>query len=142
MAAVTNEVLEEQMVGGLFGGIVMVLSDYTALVTQEANYDVKKMQKMHENWKMKDYKKNWPGGESGLNNWIIEVMDNFDIVKYYDMIWGPMQALLKKYAEKAFEIPIEEQTGDKGRNSMMWKMIPWLKKVYEYLLLTEQVCKE
>ena len=49
---------------------------------------------------------------------------------------------LKNYSGIAFDIPIEEQTGDKGRKSLLWKMIPWFKKVMEYLQMTEVTVRE
>lgn len=132
MAAVTNQVLEEQM-EALFAGIVTVLTDYNMLVGSDKPYEVSQMKKKFEGWKIKDFKKNWPGGDTALFNSIIEIMNNFDISQYYKQIQPAILADLKNYSVMAFEIPIEEQTGDKGRQSLMWKMIPWFKKVMEYL---------
>ena len=49
---------------------------------------------------------------------------------------------LRNYHAMALDIPIEEQTGDKGRKSLLWKMIPWPKKVLEYLNMNEQTVRE
>lgn len=65
------------------------------------------------------------------------MMHNFNVAKYYQLVQEPMQTVLMNYAATAFEIPGEEQTGEKGRQSMLWKMIPWFKKVMEYLQMTE-----
>ena len=69
-------------------------------------------------------------------------MNNFNIVEYYKLIKEPILADLKNYLVIAQEIAIEEQTGDKGRTSLLWKMIPWFKKVMEYLMLNEQTVRE
>ena len=85
MAAVTNQLLEEQM-EALFTGIITVLKDYSSLTAPEGNYNVDSMKKKFEGWKIKDYKKNWPGGENALWAFIIDTMNNFDISKYYTSI--------------------------------------------------------
>ena len=141
MAAVTNTVLEEQM-EALFAGMMTALTDFNKQTASEVPYDVQSMKKKFEGWKMKDFKKNWPGGDNQVYSAFLEYMNNFNVVEYYKIVKEPIMADLKNYYVIATEIAIEEQTGDKGRTSLLWKMIPWFKKVMDYLQMTEFTVRE
>lgn len=67
----------------LFAGIVTTLFDYSKLTNPDGNYNLESMKKKFEGWKLKDFKKNFPGGENAVYPMIIEVMNNFDISRYY-----------------------------------------------------------
>lgn len=138
MAAVTNKELEEQM-EMLFAGIMTVVQDYNE--HQKDNYDVKVMQKRYNEHKMKDFKK-WPGGESQLYPSLIGFLRDFSVSEYYKLVLSPIKEDLERFLSFVNLIPVEEQTGDKGRKSHLWKLIPWFKKVMEYLNMNEDTVRE
>lgn len=90
------------------------------------------MKKRYEGYKMKDFKK-LPNGIANMYNQVNQFMDKFNINDYYNIVKDPIIEDLHNFLAKINEIPTEEQTGEKGKKNMLWKMIPWFKRVMDYL---------
>ena len=91
---------------------------------------------------MKDFKKKWPGGEQQLYQNIHNYIINFKIEEYYKLIKEPILADLKGYLSFYKDFPIEQQTGQTGRDNLTFQLIPLFKKVLEYLQMNEVTVRE
>ena len=100
------------------------------------------MKKKFEGWKIKDFKKKWPGGESQLFANIHTYLMNFNIEEYNKLIKEPIFGDIKAYYAAVKEIPVEQQMGQTGRDNLTFQLIPWMNKVMDYLQLNEAVVRE
>ena len=74
-----------------------ILYDYNLLSGGAESYDVQSMKKKFEGWKMKDFKKKWPGGEQVLYANVHSYITKFNIEEYYKLIKDPILNDLKAY---------------------------------------------